>query len=443
MVINNTVNEAGDSILIKLIEPYKRVKNIISFTDVTVGEDTNNYFSKSFRWSIDNITFSDFITLNDLNLANLDLDPGNDFWIEYKYEAEDIQTGHTMEFTSIALEIITEAGRLQQVVQVQTSACDPSMPGCVGNLIIEDCCGEDNTFKPYAWMNGANCLYDQLSEVTTKIFGHCVRYYRVEPDKESEDVILREHSIFNRNKVRDIQVLVPDNEFPPNDFQFDPYEGMGFEGFEIHITRREFETAFGAKARPRERDSIYFPINQRMYTVNSVALADEINAMHTYYKIKLRKFEDSKSTISTPEIEQELEELVIGIDDVFDEKTQEEVLKVTKPQEYKTIGQGNNDYVRSEINPTIQILDENINNNWTIVSKNYYNLSKMTYNSVAVKYRVKAELKEEENRAFTFWFRPRFTKQKPRINISSLDNSSGSLRITTVAANGYTLGDYI
>ena len=141
-------------------------------------------------------------------------------------------------------------------------------------------------------MNGANCLYDQLSDVTTKIFGHCVRYYRVEPDKESDDVILREYSIFNRNKVRDVQVLVPDNDFPANDFQFDPFDGMGFEGFEIHVTRREFEKAFGAKSRPRERDSIYFPINQRMYTVNSVALADEINAMHTYYKIKLRKFEE-------------------------------------------------------------------------------------------------------------------------------------------------------
>jgi hypothetical protein len=443
MVVNNTVNEAGDTILIKLVEPYKKVKSIISYTDVTVGEDTNNYFSKWFRWSTDNKTFSDFIELDNLNLANLELDPANDFWIEYKYEAVEIETGHTMEFTSIALEVVTAAGRLQEVVQVQTSACDPSTPGCVGNLIIEDCCGDDNTFKPYAWMFGANCLYDQLSQVTTKIFGHCVRYYRVEPDKESEDVILREYSIFNRNKVRDIQVLVPDNEFPPNDFQFDPFEGMGFEGFEIHITRREFETAFGAKSRPRERDSIYFPINQRMYTVNSVALADEINAMHTYYKIKLRKFEDSQSTIDTPEIEAELDELVVGMGEVFEDKTKDEFLKVTKPQEYKTIGQGDYDYVRSEINTTIEIADEKINNNWTIVSKNYYNLSKMVYNSVAVKYRIKAENKETDDKAFTFWFRPKFAQEKPRLNVSTLSDSSGLLKVNTTPLHGLKVGDYV
>lgn len=443
MVIDNTVNTSGDSILIKLVSPYKRLKSIISYTDVTTGEDTNNYFTKWFRWSTDNKTFSDFIPLDNLNLANLDLDQTNDFWIEYKYDAEEIDTGHTMSFVSIALEVVTASGRLQEVVQVQMSACDPSSTGCVGNLIIEDCCGSDNTFKPYSWLNGANCLYDQLSEVTTKIFGHCVRYYRVEPDQQSEDVILREHSIFNRNKVRDIQVLVPDNEFPANDFQFDPFEGMGFEGFEIHVTRREFELAFGAKSRPRERDSIYFPINQRTYTVNSVALADEINAMHTYYKIKLRKFEDSASTVSTPEIEQELSDLVIGIGEMFEEKTAEEVLKVTKPQEYKTIGQGQYDYVRSEINTTVKISDEKINNNWTIVSKNYYDLSKMVNNSVAVKYRIKATLTATEDRSFMFWFRPRFAPQKVKINISALSEDSGLLHVTTSSEHGYSAGDYV
>jgi len=443
MVVGNTVNSAGDSLLIKLVEPYKNIKSIISFVDVTVGEDTNNYFSKWFRWSTDNKVFSDFIPLTELNLANLELDPANDFWIEYKYEAEDIDTGHVLEFKSIALEVVTKSGRLQQAVQVQTNACDPSDPSCIGNLIIEDCCGEDNIFKPYAWLNNANCLYEQLSDVTTKIFGHCVRYYRVEPDKESEDVILREHSIFNRNKVRDIQVLVPGNNFPTNDFQFDPYEGMGMEGFEVHITRKEFETAFGAKNRPRERDAMYFPINQRMYTINSVALADEINAMHTYYKIKLRKFEDSQSTIDTPEIEQELDNLVTSMDDVFAEKTKDEYLKVTKPQEYKTIGQGNNDYIRSLINNDVQIGEEKINNNWTIVSKNYYALSKMINNVIAIKYREPSKLTSTEDRAFTFWFRSKMKQQKVRLNVTAFSSNSGLLEITTANQHAYVVDDFI
>ena len=443
MVIGNKVTSPGDAIIIKLVQPYKLVKEVISYEDETIGEDSSNYFKKWFRWSTDNVQYSDYIPLTNLNLQRLELNPANDFWIEYKYVAEELETGKEIEFVSIALEVVTKSGRLQQVVQVTTGACDASDQNCIGNLIVEECCETDNLFKPYSLLNNANCLYDQLTLLATKIFGHCVRYYRAEPDKNSDDVILREYSIFNRSTVKEIQVLVPDNDFPANDFQFDPFDGMGFEGFEIHITRQEFEEAFGPKARPRERDALFFTINQRMYTVNSVALADEINALHTYYKVKLRKFEDSKNIQNTPEIEQELDELVTNMDEVVGEQTKDEYLKFTKPQEYKTIGLGKNDYVRSDLNAEISIADEKINNNWTIVSKNYYDLSKLGNGVIAAKYHEMAKLTKEEDRAFTFWFRSKFAKSKPKINISGFSNNNGNLQITTSSATGYKVGDSV
>jgi hypothetical protein len=180
-----------------------------------------------------------------------------------------------------------------------------------------------------------------------------------------------------------------------------------------------------------------------MYTINSVALADEINAMHTYYKIKLRKFEDSQSTIDTPEIEQELDNLVTSMDDVFAEKTKDEYLKVTKPQEYKTIGQGNNDYIRSLINNDVQIGEEKINNNWTIVSKNYYALSKMINNVIAIKYREPSKLTSAEDRAFTFWFRSKMKQQKIRLNVTAFSSNSGLLEITTANQHAYAVDDFI
>jgi len=444
MVNGNIVNSAEDSLLIKLVAAYKLLKHIVSYEDHTIGEDSENYFKKWFRWSTDNTIFSDWIILSNINLNNLNLDPDNDFWIEYKYDVQELNTGHTLEFKSIALEVVTRQGRLLAQTQVSTSACDPSDSHCFGNLIIEDCCDKnDNIFKPYSLLTNANCFYDQLSKLTSDIFGHCVKYYRIEPDKDSEDFIFKEYSMFNRNTAKDIKVLVPDNEFPPNDFQFDPFGGMNFEGFEIHITRQEFEEAFGAKQRPRERDSMYFPINQRMYTVNSVALADEINAMHTYFKIKLRKFEDSKNINDTPEISKELDDLVVSMEEIVNDKVQEEVLKVTKPQQYKTIGTDKNDYVRSDLNVDIKIVDEKINNNWTIVSKNYYNLSKLSPGVVAIKYRLSAKLTSTENRAYTAWFKPQFKTSKAKLNISAFTNSSGKLQVGTINANGLSINDRV
>ena len=46
MVVGNKVTYPGDAIVIKLVEPYKNVSAVLAYTDETLGEDTNNYFSK-------------------------------------------------------------------------------------------------------------------------------------------------------------------------------------------------------------------------------------------------------------------------------------------------------------------------------------------------------------------------------------------------------------
>lgn len=439
---NNIVNVVGDSILIKLIEPYKRVESIVTYEDITIGENTNNYFAKSFRWSYDNKQFSDFVPLNDINLQRLKIDPDKDFWIEYKYEAVELDTGHELEFSSIALEVITDNGRVLFENQTCANSCDSSDANCSANLIIEDCCGED-TFSPYDWANQANSLYDQLTEVTNSLFGHCIDYYRAEPDERSRDSFLKEDTIYTRDTVKEIKVLVPNNEFPSNEFQFDPFDGMGHEGFEVHITRKEFETAFGANERPRERDSIYIPLNQKMYSVSSVALSDEIFQMHAYWRVKLEKWEDRKNIYDSTEVEQKLDDLTSSMDEVFGEDIEDEFLKVTKPQQYRTIGTNKNDYVRSKLNVDISIADENINNNWTIVSKNYYELSKLDVGVLAAKYRQPVNVKSTEDRAFTFWFRSKFKKESPRINISNYSNNNGDLQITTAKEHNYDINNII
>ena len=85
-VIGTTTNENGDAILISLQEPYKNVVEVLSYSDQTVGESTSVYFNKSFRWGIDGVTYSDWVSLTNANLESLLLNPINPFWVQYKYE---------------------------------------------------------------------------------------------------------------------------------------------------------------------------------------------------------------------------------------------------------------------------------------------------------------------------------------------------------------------
>jgi hypothetical protein len=440
---NYIVDKLDESIIIKLAEPYENVEQVVGYIDEVIGEDTFNQFEKYFRWSQDNVNYSDWILLTNLNLANQVISPDKPFWIEYKYTVVELETGHTMEFVSISLEIISNNGIVRQVKQVSVDCCEPgSIPNGCANLIIQDCCDPDDLFNPYAMLNNTRHMFSQLTNTVNNIFGHCVNYYKVQSDKRSRDVILNEYSLYSVTAMKDIKVLVPDNDFPTNDFQFNEL-GMGFENFEIHITRDEFQTAFGARTRPEERDYIYFPLVDRMYEVNSVALADEVIYKDIYYKVMLRKYQE-RNNVDTPEpFRTELDNLTLSVDELFETEVRDEILKITKPQQYRTIGTGVNDYVRSDLSNRLSISDSLINNNWVIVSKNHYELGKLTINELAVKYRQLAKFTPTEDRAFTFWFQPQFGGEKAYTNILSVTATNGFATFEMDGNVKWNIGDLI
>lgn len=447
MVVDNKVNEVGQSFVIRLVEPYKCLTLINGYQDVTTGEDTSNYFCKYFRWSKDNVNFSEFIQLTDLNLQNLVLNPNDDFWIEYKYEACELETGHEMEFVSIALEAETESGVIEQVVQ--TVCCeDVWQNNGVPNLTVcdEDC--GDNLYRPYD-LGPVNNMYMQMSNLVNDIFGHCITYYKVDPKVRTKDTVLNEFTLHSVTAVQEIKVLVPENDFPTEEIHFDE-DGMGFEGFEIHITYKTFHEAFGARTSPKERDYVYIPRINKMFQVNSVALEDEFNNQYTYWRVKLTKWEDRVNVDWEEGLEtekQELEDLVVGVDELFGDEKQAEYDMLTKPLQYKTIGTEANDYVRSAMNVDLLITEYNLNNSWTIVSKHYYDLTAVTSNTLAVKYRLDNQIPETANRAFTFWFKwvPKFADDpKSKLKtITAIEPSGDDTKITCQQKHRYAVNDTV
>ena len=279
------------------------------------------------------------------------------------------------------------------------------MDGCA-NIVID--CG-DGLYNPYN-LRKPYSYYRQLSSLTNQMWGHEVRYFRVEPDQRSRDVILMEYSLYNVVEESIMKVMVPDNEFPTREFNFDIF-GMDFEEFEIHITGDAFTTAFGTGMEPRSRDYLFFPILNRMYEVSTVALADQFNAQLTYWRVQLRKWEDRTSSIHTDTvIEQEVDDLTTGIEEVFGEEIQQEVEKVTKPQQFKTVYQELDDSIRYSKHPSLQIQDAEIRNKWTMISKNNYMLNKADAGErYALTYNALSKLTATDNLAITAWFRPQFT----------------------------------
>jgi len=429
-VTGSSTDANGDQLLVSLQTPYENVTEIIGFTDSITGESTSCYYNKDFRWGIDGVTYSDWVSLTDANLQTLVLNPANKFWIQYRYT----QVGDcTLTFNSIALEILTDGGVICKIPQIDCGGVD----GCSGALNLAfDCC--EGGWNPYD-ISRAGQMYTQLSAMASNLFGFCVDYYKTKADQRSRDVILKEYSLFDVIKEGEIKIMIPDNELPTRDINFNPLM-MDFPvQFEIHIVKSAFEAVFGIGSKPQMRDYLYFKqFMNRMYEVDAIAEADDFMYTGSYWRVSLVTYQQRtnvgyENTVEGLAAETSTEALVSNVEEKFRVERDNEFKDVRKPNEYNTIGSQANDYVRRALNKRMTITEENVYNQWTIISKYHYALGTLADNTLAVKYRYTGGWTATDNRAFTFWFRPTYTKpiQSNILIVSILDNNGHPELVTS------------
>ena len=427
------VHETPDQFTVKLSQDSPVSLNDVSFH---IKADQYNYFSYEWRWSQNDVIekggeLSEWHPLNKTNLLGdifgLNPDPSQPLWLEIRSTVEDLQPLHEIHFLKVTFTLELEDGTIDECPQI-CSNCDPyDVVGCA-NILVD--CDSANLYNPYGLQKPAH-LYQSLSKLANSVYGHDVIYYRVEPNVRSKDVILKEYSLYDVIDKATVKLMVPGNEFPTETNTFDIF-GMGFEDFEVHLLGAEFRKHFGEGKSPRSRDYLYFTFNNRMYEVNGVSLADEFNRELTYFKLMLKKYEDRTST-NKGQYEEDLKDLVVGTEELFGEEVEEEIKKVTKPQQYQSVHKRANDGIRQFVHKDLEIKDINLKNRWTVVSRNYYDLSSVLgdeFQAPAVTYEANSNLGIDENISFTYLFRPH--KNWNYNNMTQYDFNDG----TNILGNG-------
>lgn len=374
--------------------------------DFYLPSNTSNKFDYEYRWSPDGEQYSELRPLNKslgfTDLMGLTFDPSKPLYIDLRAEVSALQTGSTISIISVTYTLETEDGQIESCPQFCVECTDPfAFDGCA-NIEVE--C-DTNLFNPYNLNKSVN-VYKQLVGLTSDIFGHSVQYFRTEADARTKDVTLMEYSLFNVVDKKDLKILVPDNEFPEEAATFDIF-GMEFAEFEVHIVAEEFEKVFGKGKKPRSKDYMYIPLINRMYEVSSLSLADEFNHTSSYWRVKLVKYQDRSSVLKN-EFEVATDTLFTGVEEVFGEEQKAEQEKVTNPQQFQTVTTAYRDGIRGFIDQSLSIVDYDLKNRWTVVSKNYYDLAKVKENVIALEYALKSKLTSEDNLALTLWFSPQF-----------------------------------
>lgn len=157
-----------------------------------------------------------------------------------------------------------------------------------------DSASNPNQYNPYANMECAVKLQQQLAETVACMFGIPVYYFKVSGVKDSADITFKEYALKSVTALKQIKMVIKDGAMPSSKPDFDDF-GIDWQSdWEVEITKGMFATAFGQTEQPTEGDMVYVPMMKRMWQVNEAydEKNDSLMWVSTTFKLALVKYQD-------------------------------------------------------------------------------------------------------------------------------------------------------
>ena len=182
-----------------------------------------------------------------------------------------------------------------------------------------------NLYNPYANMENAISLAQQLSESVSSLVGIPCYYIKLNPDQNSKDLTFKEYTLFGVQDIKQIKLVIQDNQMPSSKPEFNEW-GIDWQSdWETEITKGSFATAFGNKAQPMEGDLVYIPMMKRMWMVNEAyeEKRDGFMWVATTFRVALVKYQE-KDSVDLGDAQQFVDNLVkTKYEDLFGEDEQQ------------------------------------------------------------------------------------------------------------------------
>lgn len=381
---------------------YVDVDKIKGFTCKIKGETPTCFYKKEFRYSTDNILWSDYKKLDNETLGKV-TPVKNKVYIQYRFTQEGIGT---LGVENISLDIVNVKDTLSVIPEcywtsVNTNRYSPQ--------IIYNTSGNQNLFNPYNIGNG-QVLYNQLSALVSNMFGFCITYFKTEPNARSRDVVLKEYSIEKVIDKQNVKILIPDNALPTKELQFNSMMIDYPVQFEIHIVKSEFQNVFGADSHPDPHDYIYFQqYMNKMYMVDSVSEPDDNWYTGSYWRVSLVPYQELSSVkFENTDLQEETETLIFSAEGKFEDEVKEQFDDNRKDNQLNDVGDWleGQDFNRSFLDPNVRIFQENIYNDWTVIADSHYDLSTISKGQMVTEYKYRKGFSSSDERMISFIFKP-------------------------------------
>lgn len=161
-----------------------------------------------------------------------------------------------------------------------------SSPVCTGNFV------QINDRKLWA---SQILLNEQLNEFIAASNSWKCTYLLTDPDGKGIDHILHEQQIHNVIAMKDLNIIVPDNQFPTDTLNFSGLDLDLIQSFEIHILKKTFKNTFGVEFRPGKKDVVYICDINQLWEVEQMFPKRGFMNAEIYYRVLMKKYNDRKS----------------------------------------------------------------------------------------------------------------------------------------------------
>jgi len=347
--------KCDEFVLLELDTPIQTLERLTSV--IALGNSAKNIVIE-YRYSNDGNIWSEWISWPDWNL-----NPGELTWFGFR-----VKSDTSWNFTGIELE--WTGGEL-------LGECLCSVIKYSEDSFIVDC-GNNNQYE-YSNALASVGIWEKMSQSVFNRFGWPVVYFKCDPVEQSRDVVFKEWSLLEVRECKQIKVIVPGNDFGSGDFQFTEFDIDFADELEFQISKESFWTAFGTYQQPAEKDFLYFPLEGRMYRINSAQESKDFMRQSNWWKGTLIKWNESDSIIKDSDIQTTIDELTLNFEDVgFEAEREIEEASIVKEEQYVVRAVNLSDNVRESVNLLWEpngVKEENLTNYFTVFSKYHYDLT--------------------------------------------------------------------
>lgn len=343
-----------------IIKRLLTIKEPLQYGPVVIKDEFGNDITNTcmFSWSVDSVCWTDWVDVNQYNTICKNIE------------------------TDFYLRVLLFGGFGKIIINSIDISCY-SICLYDENMFLQDLCS-DTLFDPYAGLDCALQLQQQMSDSVICMLGIPCYYFYVKSDADTAEYTFKEYVLHNVENVKYMKLMIQDGQMPSSKPQMTEMDFDWDVDWEVEVSKNYFAKAFGDNAFPKHNDFIYIPMMKRMWSVNSAY--DEKNESlmwhSTTWKLALVKYNDNTNVIKG-DFEDAIDSLLNNtFDNMFKYKERDEqeddtgITQVTSPEfaSNNTSQIFMTDYLRKSV-PTSEIRNvgvEQVNHKSLVLARNCY-----------------------------------------------------------------------